>query len=253
MKKTQIAKIPNSLVEQNGTQIMVPYEKTVALFDNNGLVCRVKNGDNSNNPSFGFEVKYINHLFEFNKPYILVKDGLVKQYTVLKSRQDFYVISEELEKQNAKADFVTKTGYYDLFSKLMEAKEGEQVYAIDDEGRLLNPCSKEELNDELRAFINYLQQCNIDYRYDSYGMVYNIKVNGIEIPNKLLDLSNSIYIIKTNGKDIKIKVIRPLLICKSCIRLSIYDMPVNEYSLEQINNLISLSKSEESKRKSLIL
>lgn len=243
----KVLKVPENFITTDGINVMVPYEKKIALFNSDGLLLSDKE-EKSLNPFFGLDIKYINHLFGFDKPYILVKDGLIKQYTVTSLEKECYVIETELPKQNVETDYTSKKDYYSLFRELMATEEGESVFLIDSEGRFLDPCSEDEYFAELLKFIRQLEENHIPYKYDKYQMSYLTKGS---IPNHLIDLSSPIYIIKTNGSDIKIKFVKPLIVCKNNVALNIGDMPINSYSLEEIANLINSQPKPKSKTKTL--
>lgn len=258
----KVAKIHDRYVGENCAQLMIPYFTTMTVFNNSEMLFHA---DEINNivlnsylhderreqfpyhdipihytkKLFQKKMVYVNQIYDFNKPYILIRSGVPQQYYVSKTNDGAIVIQQNLELANHNRMFFNTEEMHSFLRELLSCKNGEQSFAMEADGRFLNFVSKEERMIELNKFLDYLEENNIYYKYDGYNLYFSDITDKSKIPNTMIPTDGSIFIVKINGSEIKIKLVNITSMDKDYSRLSLYDLPINKYTLEQILCLTS--------------
>lgn len=251
-------KMHDRYVGENCVQLMVPYYETMTVFGSSKMLFHANgiNGIDVNDylyderrkqfpyhdipfhykkKLFLGKILYVNQLFDFNKPYLLIRDGAVSQCNVFKTNDSAVVTQKLLKRENYVREFFDREDMYSFLRKLVTCDNGEQAYALDSMGRFLKFASSEERKVETNKFIDYLERHNIYYKYNGRDLEYGIVYDKSKIPNTMIPFDVPIFIVKINGSEIKLKVVVATFMDTDYYRAKIYDLPINKFTLEQIS------------------
>lgn len=258
----KVAKINKRYVGEDCAQIMIPYFTTMTVFDNSEMLFHAK-GINDvevnrylyderrkqfpyhdipthyTKKIFQKKMVYVNQIYDFDKPYLIIRSGLPQQYYVSKTNNGAIVIQKTLETKNRDRELFNTEEMHSFLRELVTCNNGEQSYAIDMDGKFLNFVSREERMLELNKFLDYLEENNIFYKYDGYTLNYGYVPDKSKIPSTMIPTDSPIFIVNINGSEIKIKLVGITSMDKDYFRLNVYDLPINKFTLEQISYLTS--------------
>jgi len=258
----KVAKMHKRYVGQDCAQLMIPYFTTMTVFNNSEMLFHAKGINNIEVNRYLYDERrkqfpyhdipthytkklfqkklvYVNQICDFDKPYLLIRSGLPQQYYVSKTSDGAIVVQQNLETTNHDRKFFNTEEMHSFLRELITCNNGEQSYAIDMDGKFLNFVSKEERMLELNKFLDYLEENNIYYKYDGYTLNYGYVPDKSKIPSTMIPMDGPIFIVKINGSEIKIKLVEVTSMDKDYSRLSVYDLPLNKFTLEQISCLTS--------------
>lgn len=280
----KVQKIEKHYVGDDCIQIMVPYRDKITVLDENGIVLHSENNLNlyinkyldderrkqfpySNIPTHfsrkGFDkISYANMILEYDKPYIRVSGGFVKESYVVRDNNNAYLFSTITETLRH-MKFMT----YDELMEFVGKKDGEEVYyvyvdgSIHPENRSLYPNEdkiyshiQEKLNKNLKAFREY-ERTHTD-SVSSYLTENPWFLNYFEQSIKNVDLSSmdfniglgedpTLLIIRVKDKNITIQGLDVIFVRENKFKATICDIPVNKYTLEQLKYVAKIEKTKE--------
>lgn len=171
---------------------------------------------------------FVNQLFDYNKPYIVIRDKFVQQLYLKKSDKgvySFFGAPTASEPEIAIQEDITKEN---ILRGLCSQNDSISLYVIDYDGLLYNPfASKEEIIKNRIDFIKYLEKNDIYYEYDdvSKRILYNNRcVRNKFVPNTLLNNKTPKFIVTVNNNDIETKVVELEKISNNTICTKVYDV-----------------------------
>lgn len=288
MKKTNeiIQKIERPYVGEDCVQFMASYKKSLTVFDKKGIMFhsmpnskleinryvkdeRRKQFPYSSIPTHrerdGFSsINVTNQLFNYEEPYIRIGDGKVVESFVVQDNKEALMISNVMPTIE-RVHYMTRSELESLFEQTQSSNARKYVVVIDNalfrEGmpqlfkteeeivEIAHQCMSEQIKAykenvlEKNSAIPYFDETTIRC-FEHY--VNNLTIDGIPggIP---LDQGN-IVMLEVNGEEITIKKISVAFIGHDSYAVTIVDMPVTRYTLEQLKFIATeISKIEEPK------
>lgn len=267
----KILKIKNEYIGEDCVQVMIPYKDSLTLLNkdivlyhyqkesplyiNKYVFDERKEQFPYNNIPVHFEninfekYTYTNQILNFDEPYIRIVDGIVTENYVVKDNDEALLFKKTLD-LNKKTEYKTR----DELEKMFSVNEDENLYAMSLDGKMyginniLYPTEeemvekvKERMNDELNNYsktLSYSVKCFSDDTIDFFkDTINNMNVDNIATNVDLID-SDDLLLIRTNGKEIKIKIVNIKFIGKDNYKVITVDAPVNIYTLEQLRILV---------------
>ena len=207
---------------------------------------------------------YANQLFDFEKPYIRVEDGIITESFAIKDNNQALLINKILY-----GDKTTKYMTYDeLLNFINKSSDGEEIYYLYLNGAMhpdnypIYP-SKEEiysyiknkLMKNVKDFREY-QQFNPGTTVGKYLKNNPYFLNYIEEVIKKLDLSlidfnldigdsSPLLIVRINNDNITIQCVNTVFVREDTFKVDIYDIPVTKFTLEQLKYVPKINISKE--------
>lgn len=198
-------------------EVVLPYTSNMTAYSNNNIVfnspCigvvtenkyltddRRKAWEDSNQPMrrrklpFGKSRLYVNQLLDFNVPYIIVRDGNIKQLTAVKVDGRDYVIDEE-PKLKATHKVLCLPSEVQRIATAVSTKDKNAI-TISGDGRILNlDVTEEEYQEKIHNYLSYLSSKECNYHFDSnLGTIISNDSNA-NIPDVIFDRTEPIVII----------------------------------------------------------
>ncbi len=288
MKKTTeiVQKIESHYVGDDCIQIMVPYRNAITVLSQDGILFHNKNGSNlhinkylederrkqfpySNIPTHYSKVgllkrmAYANQLFEFDKPYIRICDGLISESFVVKDNNQALLINSIM-----RSDKHTKHMTYDELLKFVEKKDtDEQTYYVYLDGSMhpddvgFYP-TEETIYNHIKAHFKQNVKDFREYHQEHSDVVSSYLkqnpwfLNCIEENINNLDLSlidfnvgigddSTLLVVRVNNGNITIQGIEATFVRQNNYKVDIYDIPVNRYTLEQLKFIPKINITKE--------
>lgn len=268
-KYIRVNEIDSKYVGSDCAQIMVPFDKSLSIFNENDLTFygrgyKENKIDNSyytqdqrknqfpyndipyhwTRKSLLTKVLYVNQLFDFNKPYILIRDGILNECYVAKENNKTYIIENYFgldEKDVTIKKYIENGKVYDFFGELINNNDGKKTYIIDSTGKHLNICFDEnERKQKKYELIEFLKQKKLLDSFDENNIWYH---NGEFIleDNFMLPGDNPLFMIKLDGNEMQIKYIELSNINEDITKVMSFDIPIERYNLEQISEIVKKS------------
>lgn len=226
-------------VSDDCVQVMLGYTKNMSVFGMQGLQFHseeigniITNGYVLDDRRFQFpysdrpthytkklfcpKVFYVNQLFDFGKPYIVVKDGCIEKIELYQTQQKRTVLFDSFlipGEEEAERFYIESGKVVQFINEKTRPQVGYQRFIIESTGRLLNleECA-------VASFRDFLDREGINYTYENN--VLRCCVDKIKIPNNLLFIDdNYVYVIQTNGEKIEAQVIEIMGIDRYMCRL----------------------------------
>lgn len=255
-KNIRISKINSKYVNNDCLQIKIPFFNTMTLFDNSKILFHAKDSKNidinnyllderkklfnDNAPIkyikkfFKPKILFVNQIFDFNKPYILIRSGNIYEYYFSKVNNENLIIQKKVDPIN-NDNYTLKTDQLQsFFQTLLKCNQDEKIHMIDIDGNFLNFTSKDERKHNLNKFIKYLENNKINHMYDGHTLSYNNVPDKNKIPNTIIPHNKPIFVIKSNEKNITIDLIELTKLNQNNININIKNIPLNEFHLKQI-------------------
>ena len=215
-------------------------------------------------------VLYTNQVLDFNKPYLRIADGHLIEYYVIKDNKIALLISKKFYPKR----YYRHMTYNELLEFLSSKntsninQSNEKIYYIFQDGGLVNyeyllPSIEKIHNfikNNLSKFFSFLDdKLENDYYYESSSVgqylkdfpwiLPYIKEKTKEIDFSLINfnvrINDPFYIVKINDNKIEVKGINILYVKDDDYEVSIYDIPIRDYSLEQLKLGLKLYKIKE--------
>ena len=261
-----ISKIPSHYVSQTCAQIMIPYSSKITLINKDGIIFNEGTNYNfinlylenelrrmfpyNNIPNhitkqgpFENKMNISNQILNFNEHYISISDGILIDRYIVKDGSAALLITEKLpcslnEKPEYKnrEELMTREQLNNFFKT---SKETEKVYFITTQGYIYNSSNMEYPDEEnllKKQKENYLDELKKIKSHLSKDIVefFKIKINNMELSDlQNIPLPPLYYIIKIDGVNIKIQLVYTKLIKSNNYMVTIKDVPLDKYVLEQ--------------------
>ena len=283
-----ISRIPSHYVDEiNGcAQIMIPYRQTMTLFNKNGIQF------NHNNNQYDFINEYLqnpmkysfpyynianhirrqgwfgktnvtNQILNFDEPYISIVDGVaIERYALLDKNEALImtkVLPYELEDNSEYSNKYKTMTREELDNIFKPSNENEKVFIATTTCDIYHSETmgyhdeKKFLEDQKRKYEEQLEHCGNNYLSKDTIEFLERKINEMTLDDlRNLPLPPSIYLIKMDGKNIKIQLIYSELIRTNEYKVTIKNIPLNKYVLEQFKfmapNIVELKEPKISLR-----
>lgn len=198
-------------------EVVLPYTSNMTVYSNNSIIfnspCigvvtenkyltddRRKAWEDSNQPirrrklPFGKSRLYVNQLLDFNVPYIIVRDGNIKQLTAVKVDNKSYVIEEEPKLKNVHKTIHWPEEVQGQVTTISTADKN--AITISGDGRILNlNVTEEEYQERIYNYLNYLSSKGYNYHFDSNLGTIISNDNNANIPDVLFDRTKPVVIL----------------------------------------------------------
>lgn len=281
-----ISRIPKHYVRKDiqYAQVMIPYVNTLSIFDKNGIIFNQlpksdfvnKYLEKSFRTLFPYHnipnhikrtglfgrVNVTNQLLKFDEHYISIADGIVTDRYVMLDKDDAlmltkvlpFSINNEIEYSN---NVVTMTRE-ELDNLFKPSSENEKVYIVTKNAELYYGDNIGYLDEDV--FLKRQQKKFYEQLKYSCGNMSNDTIEFIErkIDEMTIDdlrdysLEPSVYLIKMDGNNIKIQLLSAYLEKSDKYTVTIKNIPLNKYILEQLKfmspNIIEIKEPKISLR-----
>lgn len=277
-----VQKIPSHYVLEDCVQIMIPYQNAITILNQDGILYHDTVGSNllninkylkdnrrkqfpySNIPIHYFRDKiYTNQILEFEKPYISISDNVVTERYVIKDNNEALMMKEVMKYKS----YVKHMPYEEVL-KIIEKKDtNDQVYYVNFDGTIPLYDNKlyfteEEIYDQIKKMLKKniedfreAKQKNNDY-LSEYLRKNPMFLNYFEKHIEKLDFSliefncnitPLLIILRVNNGDITIQGVDVTFVKKDDFKVEVFEMLVNEYTLEQLKFLPNINLTKEIK------
>lgn len=260
-----INRIPSHYVSETCAQIMIPYSSTITLLNKDGIVFNQGTNYNFINLYLENELRKIfpynnipnhikrnglfgrtnlsNQILNFDEHYISISDGVpIDRYIIKDDKTALimttllpYEINDESQYTN-KYELMTREKLDSLFKP---SNENEKVYLLTSLGDLYHSpnmgYNDEEtlLKQEKEKFLRQLEDAKDHFSEDTMEFL-TTKIKSIELSDlHNIPLPPLCYIVKIDGNNIKIKLIYSELLESNHYMVTIKNVPLNKYVLEQ--------------------
>lgn len=279
-----ISRIPKHFVREDFgyAQIMIPYIDTLTVFDKDGLVfnqapkydfinkyleqdfrCGFPYHNIPNHIKrkglFG-RLNITNQLLKFDEHYITITDGLAIDRYVLLDKDEALIMTKVLP-----SDIHDENEYFnkditmtreELDNMFKPSSETEKVYIVSYNGELYHGSNIGYLDEDtflnrqkekfLREFKYYSNNSSNNMSEDTFKFIQR-KINEMNLDDlRDYSLDPAIYLIKIDGNNIKIQLICSYLVRSNEYKVTIKNIPLNKYVLEQFKfmapNIIELKE-----------
>lgn len=213
--------------------------------------------------------RYTNQLFEFEQPYIRINDGRLIESYVIKDKREVLAINNiipfikkeilvnrrELDELINKSSNVNETMYCVYFDGTMPIGN---KFTIPNEREIREHVKKTLAKNakDLREYVNenpytvvgdYFEKDNsfLDFVDSS---IENFELNQYNLRVPIANDDVTMIFVKTNGNDITLQGMDLYYSAQDCYKVTIYDIPVTKYTLEQLKFLTTkIEKTKEPK------
>lgn len=268
-KYNKASEIDDKYVGSDCIQVMIPFDKALSIFSENDLTFYARGyGENKIDNSYYIQderkkqfpyndtpyhwtrknlfskVLYVNQLFDFNKPYVLINDGILSECYIAQENGKTYIIQIYFavdDKEAIVKKYIEKERVYDFFGEMINKNDGKKTYIIDPTGKHLNICFDEnERKQKMNELIEILKQEKLLESFDEHNIWYH---NGEFIleNNFMLPFDNPLFMIKLDGNEMQIKYIQLSSLNEDILKVMSFDIPVERYNLEQISEIVQNS------------
>ena len=259
-----VQRIPSHYVSDSCIQIMIPHlNESITILNSDGMTYHYKPNselfinnyvlDNrkdkfpyskipTHKRRIGFKkIEYINQLFDFNRVYLQISDGMLIEHYVIKDGDEallakkFIIPSKETKIMNrTQIDELMNTANLGLYS--FDGTKWEGFRLISDEKvlewykeKLINQRKEEQ---EFRSYSNPTHKALTEIIYKS---IENMTPDDVELQPILLD--NTILVSSDNNEIKNIKAIEIKFKGSNKYIVDIYDFPITIYSMEHLKQL----------------
>ena len=265
-KREFIQRIESHYVADDCIQIMIPHlEDTISVLNSDGIIYHSKPNSylyinkyisDSRRNQFpysqipthrdlirGHKVEYINQLYDFNRAYITISDGIIKEDFVVKDKNEALLATKYILPIQQESQFLNRQ----QFEELIKAANGGVFFLdgsvltdfyIPSNEQILNwykECLIKERNGE-QSYNTYSNDELSDYLYRSLD-----KLTIEDVPSDISLLEGEILVSmqeRKNGKEIcSIKGINANYMGPDRFLVELYDFPITIYSLDHMKKL----------------
>lgn len=266
-KYEYIQRIKSPYVGKDCIQIMIPHKDNtgISVLDNKGMLYHYKPNSNlfinkyikdNRKEQFPYSqipnhksrvrfkvVEYINQLLDYNKVYIEITDGIIKEIYAVKDNQEallaikYLLPTEELHK------YLTRSEVIELISKAngrIYSLDGEyyQDYSLITEEDILK-WYKEQLIEKRKE---EAKKTKIDDSLTEYFYSSLDKLTIDDIPRGITICKDMLLVSIENNQIKSIKGILIKFISRNRYNVKVYDFPITIYSLEHMKMLEQTNK-----------
>ena len=276
---TEVEKIRGEYSAVFFARATISYNDSITILSNDKLLFHYKKGsnffindyeDNQGKYSFSESDKNIstrgfgknkyniaNQILLRNEPYIVIKDGKIMEYYVIKdeNKYDSLLIKEELPFNDIKTEYMNRIQLEQFLGK----RKNEKLYILNDNGGIYEAPEKEDssffipsekqtvnrikteklnkINDYRRKLI--MNQSNKDDEklkklYELKAYYENMNLDNLEELINIFD--NDIILIRIKDEEIIIQDVYIYLVGLNEYKVQIMNLPINKYNIEDINN-----------------
>ena len=265
-KREFIQRIESHYVADDCIQIMIPHlEDTISVLNSDGIIYHSKPNSylyinkyisDSRRNQFpysqipthsdlirGHKVEYINQLYDFNRVYITISDGIIKEDFVVKDKNEALLATKYILPIQQESQFLNRQ----QFEELIKAANGG-VFNLD--GSVLTDFSIPSNEQILNWYKEWLiKKRNGEQSYNTYSndelsdYLYRSldKLKIEDVPSDISLLKGEILVSMQegeNGKEIcSIKGINANYIGPDRFLVELYDFPITIYSLDHMKKL----------------
>lgn len=247
---------------------MIPYKNTITIFDKNDILLHLKKGSSSyinkyiederrhqfpysNIPMHccrvgGKKINYINHLMDFEEPYVRISDEYILQSFAIKDgnealliNQTFPIIETTIEVSRAELEelFRQPTGKNEhlYLMKLDGSLYNSYLEKIlPSEDQILQSVQKHTIK-ELEYYFNMPTYFSNNTKEILRNCVKNLTIENL--PTNYQFTADDIILVRLDGNNISIQSISIRLMGKDKYKLDIINLPITKYTLEQLKYL----------------
>ena len=258
-KDTKIVEIKGN---DERVEVDLPYTSNMTVYSNNDIIFNSPllgyiRWEDSDTPMwrkklpFGKSRLYVNQSLDFNVPYVIVREGNVRQLTAVKVDGKNYVIDEE-----PKLKYVESTIHWpnEVWTKVATISNKDQnSITISGDGRILNlNVTKEEADKKLTDYLKTLasKDCNYHFDHDKGVMVSDYNVDGLLIPDTIFGLTKPTVIFhpESNPAELNRLSFKKAGIRDDFIIIRNEGFRVKEYTQDQAEDLLSRADIKKSKK-----
>lgn len=271
-----VQRIERHYIGDGCIQTMVPYRSSITILDKNDAIYHHVEGSScyinkylsderrkcfpySNIPTHFAKrgltrLKFTNQIFNFDEPYIIIADGgrIVESF-VTKDKDSALLVSKELPITNVRTFYATRAELDKLIEK--PQNPNEHLYVMFLRGSWYSDPSeayiseteilslfRETLLEQIKDYKKHELDYNNGYRYFSEVNIrcfeHFVENMGIsDIPSNIPMDNGDNVIVKVDGSDISIQGISVVFMRPDCYQVTMSDIPVTTYTLEQIKSI----------------
>lgn len=274
-----VQRINSWYVGEDCVQVMIPYKDAITILDRNGIVYHHKEGSKvinnyitderrkqfpyhtipTHNTKFAFHgvYHYVNQLFDYEQPYIMINGGHLIESYVVKDKSEALAVNKvmsiykstsfktrkELEKSFEKPSAENESLYYLYVNGTMPAKNEFNIPTEKEIFDYIKGQLAKNVND-FRDYVKSYPESDVgrylrknDFFLDF--VEYNISTLDLNQYKLNLQLNDgaTILLAKTNGADISLQGVDVCFIAPDYYKVDTYDIPVTKYTLEQLKYL----------------
>lgn len=190
---------------------------------------------------FGESRLYVNQLLDFNVPYVIVKEGNLRQLTAIKVDNKNYVIDEKPKLENVGS---TIHRLNEVWSEVAAAsRRFKNSITISGDGRILNlDVTREQADQNLSYYLNSLVfRGNHHFDPDIGIIVPDNDVSSTCIPDTIFGLTKPVitFYPETNPPELKRTSFEKIEIYDNFIMMKHEFFKLKEYTQGQAENLLS--------------
>lgn len=277
MQKTNelVTRLTPHCIGEDCVQVMVPYKHSLTHLNKDGILYhfipdsylhinryiedeRRKQFPYFNIPThrekLGYHIlNYTNQIFNYDEPYISIGDGHIVESYVVKDGNSALMLTKKLNETD-RISYMSRMELEKLFHK---SSDDEQLYTMNLEGgfdgedysieipseeTILN-CAKKQLTNDLERYKEIILGSKNYYPTPFNKSDVNLLENCIN--NMSVDcllentkfINDDIVVVRVKNKDISINVYSIRFIKPENYKVSISDVPVTKYTLEQLKFL----------------
>ena len=264
MKKNKenfiVRKLHDQYVGNNCAQVMLGYSDNMTVIGTDGILFHATEAENDSIDIFKYleddrrkEFPYhdtpthyegrffkpseffVNQIFDYNKPYVVIRDKFVQQIYLKKGEKgvySFFAAPTVSEPKITIEETSYPTNLLNILKRICEKNENGDSYIVDFDGCMINPfASEEEIRKNKLNFIMYLEKNNFCYEYNDKTGIFsynNNEVKKIHIPDTFVSFDTTKRIITINDDNIDTKVVRLKKINDNTICTKLYDISFDE-------------------------
>lgn len=281
----EVEKIAKHYVGDDCIQVAFPYDDTLTLFDENGILFHYKPESSyyvnkyldderrsvfpySNVPNYFLrnglfkKTAYTRQILDFEKPYISVGSGFVTENFALKKDDCAFLIKNIMKfGYKMSPDFVKRSLNYDeLLDLVRKNNDSEKVYYVNLDGSILDDENQlfpsEEniqsyIKSELMELANQLKngasinEVLIDNPWMLKYVDANMKSPNYSLTSFNIEINDFLLVIRINDMKISIQGIVVEYVKENTFNVNVFNVPITKYTLEQIRLTTKINTSKE--------
>lgn len=250
-----ISKIHNEYTSGDCVQIMLTYDNSMTVVGNEGVIYHatdledidihkyITDDRRKKFPLCDIPMHYereflrkrifVNQLFNYNQPYVIVHDGIPEKIIVSKVDDNSFLIQNI--PRVTESDILIEPRPKQALKRLVT----EDSIVIDNDGKICDIwLPKEKCDKDRIEFIKYLEKNNIYYEFGSDGSIRYSSVRTSVVPNSFISSSGQKCLIIPNNNDFDIKMVSTKKLYNNLTCAKVYDLTYNIQ--DHLNNLNEL-------------
>jgi len=267
-----VQKIESYYTSEDCIQTFMPHSlnKEITMLNSNGIVYHYKPNSDlfinkyakddrknqfpySNIPShkdrIGFKkIEYVNQILDYNKIYIEISDGIVKENYVVKDEDGALLATKYIIPNQEKSKIVNRKEMLEYLRTAnggMFTTEGTYIkeYSIPTEERIVE-WYKEQLIKARKRELEYNDSTGIEKKLTEYFYESIDKLTIDYVPTDLTIFDDTILITVDENEIKSLKEIAIKFIRADKYKIEIYNYPITIYSLEHMKKLIQTNEKK---------